>query len=119
VVDVSRSSSVLSSDDWYYSREIKNHLESRIRKKIKDHNTQTYRSENVFLITNPERAKGLECDHALIFGDPSLDPDSPEDRKFIASGMYVAMTRARHSFSSFLPSNWKDVRIEEGVNSSG
>jgi hypothetical protein len=119
VVDVSRSSSVLSSDDWYYSREIKNHLESRIRKKIKDHNTQTYRSENVFLITNPERAKGLECDHALIFGDPSLDPDSPEDRKFIASGMYVAMTRARHSFSSFLPSNWKDVRIEEGVKSSG
>jgi hypothetical protein len=31
----------------------------------------------------------------------------------------VAMTRARHSFSFFLPSNWKDVRIEEGVKSSG
>ncbi len=119
LIDISRSPGKdLSHENWFYYREIESRLSRRFRTMIKIHNSQNDVAGVKFMITNPERVKGLECDHALILGDSGRAPESPEDHRFIAAGMYVAMTRARHSFSFFLPSSWRDIQLErEGGHS--
>lgn len=112
IVDISRSDSELADGDWFFTKEIRPFLRKSVKKRIKSHNHQTFQGDAMVLATNPQRVKGLESTHCLVIGDPGLDENDPIDRQFIAGGMYVAMTRARHSVSFYLPKDWATIKLE-------